>query len=173
MIDDVYFERCNELYHLILKAYIDKNLIKTIEVKRSKMEKNFYVVGHVCELLKADLALTIWKIYLDNDKKANTIKNLNSYICTTYSKTKASTKLPKHYNESLKNLCEARSQFIAHNDISKCDTKITMNELYKILDEIRKIYNALCNESIDDRVIPILDCDIYALELKTILSALV
>ena len=137
------------------------------------MEKNFYVVGHICELLKADLALTIWKIYLDNDKKANTIKNLNNYICTAYSKTKVPTKLPKHYNESLENLCEARSQFIAHNDVSKCDTKVSMNELYNILDEIRKIYNSLCDKSIDNRVVHILDSDTYALELKTIFSTLV
>ena len=35
------------------------------------------VLGHISSMLKKDLCLVIWKVYCDEDKKANTIQTLN------------------------------------------------------------------------------------------------
>ena len=86
--------------------------------------------------LKMHLALNIFKIYYDKNSKALTINTLNEHVKIKFKKDRL-----KKYETRISTI---RKQSLAHNDKEKDDSKITLNELYLILIEIRKNYNKLC-----------------------------
>lgn len=83
--NEKYYRRYEDICSLILMAYHDLYLIQTIdEIKPTHTSiggSTLHVLSHICELAKADLALTIWKIFLDgNSNKANTLNTLNKRL---------------------------------------------------------------------------------------------
>ena len=66
--NEEYYRRYEDICSLILMAYHDLYLIPTIdEIKPTHTSiggSTLHVLSHICELAKADLALTIWKIFL-------------------------------------------------------------------------------------------------------------
>lgn len=176
--NDVYFSFCNELYHMILKAYIDKYLLEAIDLYAQEPEKeniqfsksNWLVLEHICELVKGDFALLVWKIYLDSNEKANTITQLGKYLQKIGKGKTISTKISKQYNACLEDLKLVRRKFIAHNDKEKSGKKVDIKQLTFVLDEIKNMYNGLCDTSIDDRVQQITESDITAVGHNCILG---
>lgn len=178
MRNDEYFERCNGLYCMILRAYVDKALLVTME-NSTKSEndgsmqlgkRSYHVLGHICELLKYDLALTIWKIYIDNNTKANTVKHLNGYMYKLKMGTKKSVNLSHNYDAVCDDIESMRHAFLGHNDLKKCNKKIDVKTMYDILDEIREVYNALCDPAIDDRVTRVEEKDVGGINLNAFLG---
>lgn len=178
MRNDGYFERCNGLYCMILRAYVDKALLVTMENSTKsenggsmQLEKrSYHVLGHICELLKYDLALTIWKIYIDNNAKANTIKHLNGFVHKLGVENKKSTNLSKEHEAVCNDITSMRHAFLGHNDLKKCNKKIDVKTMYDILDEIKEMYNALCDSAIDDRVARVEEKDMSGINLNAFLG---
>lgn len=178
MRNDDYFKRCDGLYHMILRAYVDKALLVTMESSAKSGndgsmqlgQRSYHVLGHICELLKYDLALTIWKIYIDDNAKANTIKHLNSFVHKLGAGTKKSTNLSKEHEVVCNDITSMRHAFLGHNDLHQCNKKIDVKTMYDILNEIKEMYNALCNTAIDDRVTRVEEKDIGGINLNTFLG---
>ena len=178
--NDDYFVRCDNLYYLILKAYTDKFLLEAIELCNKNIEKNnecfgkrsFNVLVHITELIKSDLALSVWKICEDNSPKANTLKRLNNFMRNAQMKKKASPKLSQKYKSIRSDLEKIRNMSIAHEDV--CQSKICINiaDLNDMLNEIKDKYNAFCDTAIDDRVQQITTSKINAIEFNSTLGLL-
>lgn len=167
-----YFERCNGLYNLIYTAYLDKSLLKMIDliddsIKAGKIalkKQSSDVLKHLCDLIKRDIALTIWKIYLD-DSKANTIKQLNAFVYKLTNK-KISIKLSPKYNKVCEDIAKMRNKTLSHADLQRSNSAIIMNDAFDILDELKNMYNDMCDITIDDRVQQLEKKDIAAIDFK-------
>lgn len=164
--NEEYYRRYENICSLILKAYHDLYLIQTIdEIKPTRISVGgsvLHVLSHICELAKADLALIIWKIFLDNDGKSNTLNTLNAFLrtqCDVNSIMKNS--LSCSFVE--KDIRTIRKQMLAHNDIKKEPVKINVADMSKALFELRDKLNALCFPDIDERVCRIEDANLNVL----------
>lgn len=174
-IDNDYFNRCDDIYSLILKAYVDKSIIVAIDkicnpdhiVDNSLGNRTVNVYKHLRELAKYDLAMTLWQVYCDKNVKANTLSHLNTYLSQKGFCTNKKTKVSRQYNMLLNNLNLIRKEFLAHNDFNKSNTKISIKELYELLFEIKEIYNNLCDANIDGRVRRITDGECNCIEINT------
>ena len=143
--NDDYFVRCDNLYYLILKAYTDKFLLEAIELCNKNIENNnecfgkrsFNVLVHITELIKSDLALSVWKICEDKNPKANTLNRLNNFMRNAQIGKKASPNLPSRYDAICSDLTNIRKMSIAHGDV--CQSKICINiaDLNDMLNEIK------------------------------------
>jgi len=178
---DEYYSLCEELYHLILKAYIDKALLEAIEMNNSVIKqslmvmerRSFNVLGHICELIKSDLALTIWKVYFDNDGKAGTLKKLSRLLRNSFNTATDNNhfaKLSKKYSGIQLELNILRNEFLSHNDQRKSGAKIELSDLYSVLDELKEMYNSLCDTSVDKRVRKITPQDTGAISFNSVLG---
>jgi hypothetical protein len=129
---DEYFQRYKALQALLEQAYVDIYALQEIErynesVKegnRALLKSSYNVLGHICELLKADLGLTIWKIHSDGNGKANTINKLREFINHNYldlihENEIPKMSLPKSLRTTEKKLSQLRNTFLAHNDAEK------------------------------------------------------
>lgn len=178
--NDEYFERCDNLYYLILKAYINQFLLETIEFYNKTIEngnvyfgkRSFNVLVHITELIKSDLALIVWKICLDEDKEANTLRHLNGFMHNAQIGKKVSPKLSSKYNAICSDLKDIRNMSIAHEDIHQNKICINIADLNGMLNEIKDIYNALCDSAIDDRVQQITSQNIDAIKFNSTLGLL-
>ena len=93
-----------------------------------------------------DVALTIWKVSIDNDGKANTFKQLKTLLHQKLHLNVSEIKLtlPKELEESITQL---RKRFLAHNDADKskvCDIRVELEPIENALAELRSFLNKLC-----------------------------
>ena len=168
--NDEYFKRCNGLHYLLNTAFMDKSLLKmndSIRADRIALKKqNSDILQHLCNLIKRDLALTIWKIYIDDDEKANTIKKLNSFVSKLGNRPKVSIKLSSKYKRVCKDITQMRNTSLSHADWCGSNSTIIINDLFGILDEIKNMYNSMCDITLDDRVQQLEKRDIDAIDFK-------
>lgn len=158
-INDEYKNWHTNIYSLLFQAYLDKYLLDSIEkfktdlseTRASHTNNAIFIIAHICNLTKMDLALIIWKIYYDNGNDAKTIKNLNSYLYKNHG-----IKYKIIETESIKKIrCpikSARHGFIAHNLMRDEGRDLKIQDLLDVLEDIRIIFNALTLKSIDERV---------------------
>ncbi len=164
-----YFRKYEELQALLERAYVDIYSLEEIENYNKSSQKDgyvltkssFHVLGHLCELLKEDLGLTIWKIYID-DGRANTIKKLSTYIYQNCSNLVDVSSLPKlrlspELRQVESQLTMLRNNYLAHNDDEKKHTSIQLAEMVFIVEELRIKLNGLCFSDLDSRVTEITD----------------
>lgn len=167
---DEYVKRYNEIYSFILKAYYDAFILEEIDTfnaaikqgKRMFTRPSFIVLRHLCKVVMEDFSLTIWKIYKDEDKKANTIWHLNNYIHNE--SIKNSIELPgvklhlsKELDAAIANVDKIRNQYIAHLDNDHDHFSIPIKDITKVLYTLRDMLNGLCIKEIDARVEPLDD----------------
>lgn len=172
LVKEEYFSRYNELYYLILRGYIDYSCINIISNSSNAVRNSqpFFdsavhnVLGHICEVLKSDLALTLWKVYYD-DHGASTVGQLKKFFYTTLKKAPRAE--PQAINEKQKQkVGQIRSEFLAHNLLNKSGVEITLAELKEQLDEAKSFLNILCDPTIDPRVKEISDTNLRTIENK-------
>lgn len=171
-ITEEYYRRYEELQCLLERAYVNIYALQEIEHYNESVQNgghvlpksSFDVLGHICELLKADLGLTIWKIYFDENPKAkaNTIKSFLSYICKNCANLVnglhlPKTSLPKEFSDTEQQLKTLRNEYLAHNDTEKQHTTIKISEMIAITEHLRKVLNGLCFSDIDKRATLITD----------------
>ena len=50
---------------------------------------------------------------------------------------------------------------LAHNDIENSGIVLQVDELFNYLEDVRRVLNCLCHETIDNRVKPLADTDVF------------
>lgn len=183
MITEEYFCRYQELQNLLERVYVDIYSLQEIDQYNESLQKNrenlikcsFNILGHICELLKADLGLTIWKIYIDNDKKANTIPHLASYIYNLSLENKSpivriKTSLPTELRDVSKRLSAIRKNYLAHNDLVKQHASVQLSEMIELAKYLHETMNGLCYVDLDERVSPISDQQLLSMKMNVSLG---
>ena len=83
------------------------------------------VVGHVLEVIKTDLGLTLWKL-TENSTDANRIGTLEQYLKEKYELYSTATFSSKTKNIIRKSLHEIRNNALAHNSLVKGNASISV-----------------------------------------------
>ena len=178
--NEEYFHRCDKIRYLLLKSYTDKALLAAIKVSNNATaqgdlylgQRSFFVLSHLCELIKRDLVFNIYKIYFDADSKVSGVKQLNCFMQINKIGKRISTKLPAQYKTLEENIKTMRDTVLAHSDAERNPQSIELDALYPILDKIKNMYNALCDTEIDSRVQPVTDEEIGSIDLNLMLGFL-
>lgn len=166
-MDDEYFRRYARLHEMIRECYVDyyillgmRNFINSSD-KTGKIPNCFWgIINHHCRLTKEHLALILWKLTDDHQNKSNTIITLKTYLREKYGLN--SLTLSKENMLYRKNkLTPIRKKMLAHNDIENSGIVLQVDELFNYLEDVRRVLNCLCHETIDNRVNPLLDTEIF------------
>lgn len=160
MYNNDYYQLFYDLYHLVRQAYMDRGILEEMEqyfdISKKRSQKfnkfSYHVMEHFCDLTKADLALTLWKL-TDTDNKANTINTLKTVLIKEHDKD-IHAKLSKTTKATLEKISRMRNRFIAHNDIQRAGLSISITDMYAVLDDLREFLEQLCFKDIDERVTP-------------------
>ena len=168
MIDATeYSDRYTGILELLISGYYDAFMLQAIDEIRPESKDyvgvSFKMLRHISELLKRDLALVIWKVFVDTDFRANTISQLRSFLGKNGVRIKKQTLSNADLVEHVK---EARNSFLAHNDAEHSSVSIEISHLYTALDEIRSMLNELCFPEINDNVFPFSDQMKYKLSYE-------
>ena len=83
-LEEQLYRNYNELYSMIMQSYKDISILAgydKLQTKRSDLYNNARnISNHMVRLAQKDLALTIYKIYLDTNPNANTIPKFRNII---------------------------------------------------------------------------------------------
>lgn len=161
-----YYTRCSRIRYWLLRAYKNYGILNAMSNHNDAVAAGVYercpnmIYKHICELTQTDLAFCIWKIYLDNDSNANTIRHLQKFLVDRGQLYKVRLSLSKEVSPVVKQIRDARNKFLAHDDITRENITIDMRLAEKALGEIVEMYNGFCNRDIDFRINPISKGDI-------------
>lgn len=159
---------------LLRRGYYDVFFLKGVEDHKAILAHNgtaqkphvtHIMLGHMCELAKMDLCITIWKFLYDKNPRANSLMSMNRFLYGINGKhyrMKLSKELQK--NETV--ICNIRNQVMAHNDSVRELDSITVSTLHCILDEIRIILNDMCDKEVNSEVFPFYDEALHAMDLR-------
>lgn len=169
-VNEEYRRLYMELYDLLDRAYIDRYMLEEIMRynERVRTQKNSiktradYVLRHTYHVLTEDLCLTLWKVYFDTDKRAHTIKKMAHYLIQTAQK-RCETKLSKKIAAYESVIDTIRKQGLAHNDKDKGEAFVELRVLFQLLDEIRILFVAMYDKSIDTAIFQMNDNHLRAL----------
>lgn len=113
------------------------------------------ISNHFVRLVQKDLALTLWKIYYDTNKNANTVSKFRNAINKLLQDSDREFKPVKKEktNKSIENkLIMMRREFLAHADMKRDSSKIEICELKELLDLICSEFNRVCDVIDDNRI---------------------
>ena len=86
ILNEQLFRNYNELYESILRCYQENSVLVAYETLQKQQMDLYKRVCHISNLVvllsQKDLALTIWKIYLDTNTNANTVAKFRNTINT-------------------------------------------------------------------------------------------
>lgn len=172
-LNEQLFRNYNELYSLIEQCYKDISMLdgyKELQTERTEWYNTALIISnHIVGLLQKDLALTIWKIYIDVDPNANTIPKFRNAINKELQNSGNGDKRVKKEkldNSFTSKITSMRMQFLAHTDMTRNDSRIEISDLKDILDTICKEFNNVCNVVDDERVRGISDKNIGIQNMK-------
>ena len=168
--DEEYYQRQSNIGALLLQAYLDKYILESIDEFKLSISKEtpsgigntIFMIAHICDLTKRDLALTLWKVFYDNSDDANTIKKLNRYLFAHY-KIKYKIVETENVKKIRPLISRARHGFIAHNLMEDSGRVLQIQDLLNALEDIRVYFNNLSMEALDYRVSALTDARVYSL----------
>ena len=159
-----------DICNVVGKAYQALAILSALDRIKSRINSNdhrFSIIKYLCESAKIDLALSIWKIYFDTDKDANTVKHLESFLRRNGYQIKGNTKLSSRSKKIEYKLNRMRNTYLAHLDKDQSQISIKIADLESVFLEIVEMVNSLCDKSIDDRVQPISEISTGLLKMNT------
>lgn len=172
ILNEQLFRNYNELYESILRCYQEISVLEAYETLQKQQMDLYKRVCHISNLVvllsQKDLALTIWKIYLDTNQNANTVAKFRNKINTFLKNSGYENKTVKKekINKIIVNkLTMMRRQFLAHTDMTRSDSIIKICELKDVLDDICREFNRVCDVIDDDRVVKISEINIGLQEM--------
>lgn len=169
MGDSEYTYRHSGIHYLLLQAYTDLFFIQELDKLNDdgkQIQAELYPsLHHICELLKTDLCLSLWKACFDTDSKACSLPQLNRYVNKTYGvysnvKFSAETKKAKKIIERMRN------QVIAHSDTNRETMTIPIASFELLLREATVFLNDLYNPDIDLEVEQLTDNEIMFFKMR-------
>ena len=167
-----------DLGYLLRRGYYDVFFLKGVEDHKALLEKNgttdkphvtHIMLGHMCELAKMDLCITIWKLLYDKNTRANSLMSMNRYLQGINGKHYR-VKLSKELRDNEKVICNIRNQVMAHNDSVRSIDSITVSTLHCILNEIRIMLNDMCDRDVNPEVFLFDDEALHAMDLRCRIS---
>lgn len=154
--NEEYLKLTSEIHSMYINIYMDYfYLIEIEEIYNNSIIQgnNMLFVGDMYSFIKTiifalqkDFALLFWKINIDNDPKANSIKRFKSRLNQSYLINKNSFKdkfILNNNPSGLKILEDLRNTSIAHLDINKKPLKITFTDIIADLELSRKYFNKM------------------------------
>lgn len=165
--NEQFYRNYNELYTMIKQCYCEVAILEAyIELQKDRPDlynKVINISNQFVFLLQKDLELTLWKIYYDNDSKANTIPKFRNTVndilrnCNCPDKQVKKQKGNRKTEETVKIM---RRQFLAHTDMTRDDNRIEVSDMCELLDVMCKEFNWICEVVDDDQVIGISENEI-------------
>jgi len=148
-----------ELRYVILQCYMDLEILYGIErfndiIKKKQVSASeIDVARHICELVKSNLAMSIWKSYFDNNKDANTISHLRNEIAMFLKEQDSKINLPKRQKNKIidqlrKPLCKMRNELLAHQDSERVIDKILIKDLSEMTNVLVAELNDISNHEL-------------------------
>lgn len=172
ILNEQLFRNYNELYESILRCYQEISVLEAYEMLQKQQmdlyKRAFHISNLVVLLSQKDLALTIWKVYFDTNKNANTVAKFRNTINTLLKNSGCEDKTVKKEKINkivLNKLMMMRRQFLAHTDMKRSDSIIKICELKDVLDDICREFNGVCDVIDDDRVVKISEINIGLQEM--------
>lgn len=168
--DEEYYQRQSNIRSLLIQAYLDKYILDSIDEFKLSVSKEassgigntIFVIAHICDLTKRDLALTLWKVFYDDSDDANTIKRLKRYLFAHY-RIKYRIRETENVKKIRPLIRRARHGFIAHNLMEDSGRVLQIQDLLNALEDIRLYFNDLSMEALDYRVSALTDAQVYSL----------
>ena len=123
-----YSKRCEEIYYMVLAAYMDKCMLIHIEEQTKTIENNGnMILQHMVNLLISDLVLNVCKICHDKKRwegKKTAIERLEECLNELLEEKGLTPievvgEISKEYGDDIKKLADSRNKVIAHNDLDK------------------------------------------------------
>lgn len=174
MTNDKYYNWYEDLSNELGRAYQDSCILQSIDrLSNNKIDKShpgFHIVSHLCELAKRDIALTLYKIWFDNESK-ETIKKFNVFSRELGSQKRIKLKLSGKEKEIEKELETLRNKYLAHIDSINEKVSVDVDVMTQVLKEITQKLSDIGDNTIDERITPISMSSIN-LELSTQLGML-
>lgn len=163
MLLDEYVKSHQELYVLFSKAYEDVFILKEIEhhnetiisEKKALLKASSDVLGYFAELVKADLAMTLYKLGLDRDKcgKQNTLYRLRKIALDAFPEENiVNISTPKDLVDIEKSIVQMRNSFLAHDQANRSSTVISISDMTVLLDRYLEQFNLLTYSDRSDKV---------------------
>ena len=147
MDDHEYVTRYNELYVLLERAYKDFYYLQAIgDINNSAgfEDSTTNAISHICELLKADLCLLIWKTCIDTGSDTNTLKSLKNAVFTTFG-VKPNAKYFQSISKATTDaISQMRSLAIAHSVTERNLCSVKTDDLGQYLDDGIRLLNDIC-----------------------------
>ena len=146
MDDKEYISRYNELYALMERAYKDYYYIQTIGDIDNRFgfeDMTTESISHICELLKTDMCLLIWKTCIDTGSDTNTLKSFKNAVFCTYGIKPKGKYFQDICGEEENTISEMRKNVIAHN-ISVKTKNVKIDVLGQYLYTGINLLNDLC-----------------------------
>lgn len=149
--------RCGEIQVIIIEMYKDYYMLQEIEKNNLAIQSGKYAylspakesLEHIAYLLKNDLGLSIWKIYYEGTSSSNSLSRLTSEL----NKERKSNGLPpiKRSNKDTvvnrieKPLQTMRNTVLAHLDLNRNNSSISIADLKHVLDMALDDFNSICD----------------------------
>lgn len=155
--NEKYYDMFMRLDAECARAYEDKYLLQSIECFLPRLDStqpSYHVFVHLTELLKRDLALTVYKVLFD-PKGEVTLRKFNSESQKLGTKKRVSIKKElsdnvKQMKEPLKDL---RNKYWAHLDFATGISVLTQT-LMQAAEEMAALLEQIADSEIDDRITP-------------------
>ena len=148
MLDDQeYVTRYNELYALLARAYKDYCYLQAIGDVGGRVGFEDAVtnaVSHICELLKTDLCLLIWKTCIDTGSDTNTLKSLKNAAYKAYKLVPKDKYFQNISEEATNAITQMRSYAIAHTITERHLKNVKTDDLGQYLFDGIKLLNDMC-----------------------------
>lgn len=145
--NDEYVRRYNELFNILSRAYVDICYLQALGVLDNGYGFDNSVnpaLIHICDLLKTDLCIALWKICFDSDSKANTISRLKNLVCIEKG-IKIKNKLFQGVSDQQRDAIDAmRNKALAHNDTERSVDKVEIDSLVKLFYAAKDMLNGIC-----------------------------
>ena len=147
MDDHEYVIRFNELYTLLERAYKDFYYLQAIGDINANVgfeDSTTNAISHICELLKTDLCLLIWKTCIDTGPDTNTLKSLKNAVYKTFNIKPKDKYFQSISKETMDAISRMRSQAIAHSVAERNLCSIKIDDLGKYLNDGINLLNDIC-----------------------------
>ena len=150
MKDQEYVDRYNELYALLERAYKDYYYLQAIGDIDDRIGYEAIAtkpLSHICELLKTDLCLLIWKTCIDTASGANTLNRLKNDVYLDFRSIPRKNYFKNTDGKVVFNsqpISKMRSKAIAHSIMRREVDDVKIETLKSYLDEGIRLLNDIC-----------------------------
>ena len=160
-IEQDYYERYTALCSEVWRGWHAVNIMNClIDLQNDKElvtnDNRNPIINYLLDSATRDAVFTLWKVYYDDDARADRIDKLNAAMRTDWGfnrNVKLSFSAKAKTDKSQIN--NIRNQYLAHREKKGFNFHFVLDPLLPAYEELIKMLNGLCAPEIDERVKPI------------------